>query len=68
MQPLADKLRPKELEDMVGQSHIIGKGKIINKLLDNNTIPNMILYISNCLYTKLKENIQYLYNIVIYRG
>ena len=44
MQPLADKLRPKELEDMVGQSHIIGKGKIINKLLDNNTIPNMILY------------------------
>ena len=44
MQPLADKLRPKELADMVGQSHIIGKGKIINKLLDNNTIPNMILY------------------------
>ncbi|HBI93900.1 MAG TPA: AAA family ATPase, partial [Terrisporobacter glycolicus] len=44
MQPLADKLRPKSLDDMVGQSHIIGKGKIINKLLDNNTIPNMILY------------------------
>ena len=44
MQPLADKLRPKNIEDMVGQSHIIGKGKIINKLLDNNTIPNMILY------------------------
>lgn len=44
MQPLADKLRPKNIYDMVGQSHIIGKGKIINKLLDNNTIPNMILY------------------------
>ena len=44
MQPLADKLRPKNIDDMVGQSHIIGKGKIINKLLDNNTIPNMILY------------------------
>lgn len=53
MQPLADKLRPKELEDMVGQSHIIGKGKIINKLLENNTIPNMILYISNYIHTKL---------------
>ena len=30
MQPLADKLRPETIEDMVGQSHIIGKGKIIN--------------------------------------
>ena len=44
MQPLADKLRPKYIDDMVGQHHIIGKGKIINKLLANNTIPNMILY------------------------
>ena len=44
MQPLADKLRPETIEDMVGQSHIIGKGKIINKLIENKTIPNMILY------------------------
>ena len=44
MQPLADKLRPQQIEDMVGQSHIIGKGKIINKLIENRTIPNMILY------------------------
>ena len=44
MQPLADKLRPQKIEDMVGQSHIIGKGKIINKLIENKTIPNMILY------------------------
>ncbi len=44
MQPLADKLRPDKIEDMVGQSHIIGKGKIINKLIENKTIPNMILY------------------------
>lgn len=44
MQPLADRLRPQQIEDMVGQSHIIGKGKIINKLIENKTIPNMILY------------------------
>lgn len=44
MKPLADRLRPKEMDDMVGQSHIIGKGKIINKILENNNIPNMILY------------------------
>ena len=44
MQPLADRLRPEVIEDMVGQSHIIGKGKIINRLIENKTIPNMILY------------------------
>lgn len=44
MRPLADKLRPKTLDDIVGQSHIIGKGKIINKLIENKNIPNMILY------------------------
>lgn len=44
MQPLADKLRPQTIEDMVGQSHIIGEGKIINKLLENKNIPNMVLY------------------------
>lgn len=44
MQPLADKLRPQKIDDMIGQTHIIGKGKIINKLIENKTIPNMILY------------------------
>ena len=61
MQPLADKLRPKELEDMVGQSHIIGKGKIINKLLDNNTIPNMIYMV---LQVRVKQHLQTLLQIV----
>lgn len=44
MQPLADRLRPKKIEEMIGQTHIIGKGKIINKLIENKNIPNMILY------------------------
>lgn len=44
MQPLADRLRPQQIDDMIGQTHIIGKGKIINKLIENKTIPNMILY------------------------
>ncbi len=44
MQPLADKLRPQTLEDMVGQSHIIGKGKLLNKLVASKNIPNMILF------------------------
>ena len=45
MQPLADRLRPEAIEDMVGQSHIIGKGKIINRLIENKTIPNMIFMV-----------------------
>ncbi|MEF9991863.1 MAG: replication-associated recombination protein A [Romboutsia sp.] len=44
MQPLADRLRPQQIDDMIGQEHIIGKGKIINKLIQNKTIPNMIFF------------------------
>ncbi len=32
MLPLADKIRPKNIDDMVGQTHIIGKGKVLNKI------------------------------------
>ena len=42
--PLADKLRPNKIEDMIGQRHIIGKGKVLNKIIENKSIPNMILY------------------------
>lgn len=44
VQPFADKYRPEVLKDIVGQKHIIGEGKIINKLLSSGAIPNMILY------------------------
>lgn len=44
MRPLADKLRPKKIEDMVGQNHIIGEGKIINKLIKNKSLNSMVLY------------------------
>lgn len=42
--PLADKLRPTNIDDMVGQQHLIGKEGIIRKLLESKNIPNMILY------------------------
>ena len=44
MKPLADNLRPQTIDDIVGQSHIIGENKIINKLIKNGNIPNMVLY------------------------
>lgn len=42
--PLADRIRPVTLDDVAGQSHIIGKNKILNKILESKEIPNMIFY------------------------
>lgn len=44
MQPLADRLRPQTLEEVVGQEHIIGEGKLLNKLLENKVVPNMVFF------------------------
>ena len=44
MKLLADKLRPTTLEDVIGQEHLIGKGKIIRNLVENKKIFSMILY------------------------
>lgn len=42
--PLADRIRPTELSQVVGQEHLLGKGKILSRLLDGNVLPNMIFY------------------------
>ena len=42
--PLAQRLRPKTLSDVVGQKHIIGENKILKNLIDSGNIPNMIFY------------------------
>ena len=42
--PLAEKLRPNSLEDYIGQSHLIGKDKPIEKMLRSGKITNMILW------------------------
>ncbi|GAA0228523.1 replication-associated recombination protein A [Metaclostridioides mangenotii] len=42
--PLADKIRPNTLDDVVGQRHIIGKGKVLTKILESGFLPNMIFY------------------------
>lgn len=33
MQPFADRFRPSKIEDMVGQSHIIGENKVMNRII-----------------------------------
>ena len=42
--PLADTLRPETLEDMVGQSHLLGKNSTFRKVIDSGHISNMIFY------------------------
>ena len=41
-QPLADKLRPKTLDEVVGQPHLVGKNGILRRMLDTGRISNMI--------------------------
>jgi len=42
--PLADRIRPVSLDEVAGQGHIIGKNKILNKILESKEIPNMIFF------------------------
>ena len=44
MEPLAIKLRPKKIKDIVGQTHLIGKDKILTNLVKNKKLFSMILY------------------------
>lgn len=42
--PLADKIRPACLDDMVGQEHIIGENGLLRRVIQSGNIPNMIFY------------------------
>ena len=44
MRPLADKIRPKTLDEVVGQKHLVGQNGVIRKLIESNNVPNMIFY------------------------
>ncbi len=43
-EPLANYLRPKNLKDVIGQEHLIGKDKILSNLVKNKKMFSMILY------------------------
>lgn len=42
--PLADKIRPKSLDEVVGQQHILAKNGVLRKIIESGRIPNMIFY------------------------
>lgn len=44
MEPLAERLRPTTLDELVGQEHLTGKGSILRKAIQQGKIPSMILW------------------------
>lgn len=44
MKPLADRIRPDNIDNVVGQKHLLGKGKLLRSIIERNEIPNMIFY------------------------
>jgi putative ATPase len=44
--PLAEKLRPKTLEEVLGQEHLTGKNGTIRKMIENDTLKSLIFWAS----------------------
>jgi putative ATPase len=42
--PLAERMRPKNLDEYVGQKHLVGPGAILRKVIESGTIPSMIFW------------------------
>ena len=42
--PLAERMRPKTLDDFVGQQHILGKGKLLRRLIEADRVPSVIFF------------------------
>ena len=43
-QPLAERLRPKKLDDYIGQKHLVGPGAVLRKMIDSGNISSFILW------------------------
>ena len=43
-QPLAERLRPKTLDDYIGQQHLVGKGKVLRKMIESGVVSSFILW------------------------
>lgn len=42
--PLAERMRPKSLDDYVGQKHLVGKGAVLRKAIESGSLPSMIFW------------------------
>ena len=44
MEPLAQRLRPRTLDEVCGQQHLLGKNQVFRRTVESGKIPNMIFY------------------------
>lgn len=44
LKPLAERLRPKKLDDYIGQEHLVGKGAVLREMIESNKISSFILW------------------------
>ena len=44
MQPLAERLRPRNLDDYIGQSHLVGEGAILRQMIESGNVSSFILW------------------------
>ncbi len=42
--PLAARLRPRDLSEFVGQSHLLGEGKVLRRLIESDRVSSMIFW------------------------
>ena len=42
--PLADRMRPRTLEEFVGQEHLLGPGKVLRQAIESDRLPSMIFW------------------------
>lgn len=44
MKPLAERMRPRTLDDYIGQEHLVGKGAVLRKMIDSGRLSSLILW------------------------
>src|SRR5699024_7218662 len=71
--PLALRMRPKHINDIIGQEHLIDEGKILNRMVKANSLASMILFVpsgtgktslANTLSKTLQMNVKWLNAVV----
>src|SRR4051812_8713166 len=44
MIPLAERMRPRDLDHYIGQEHLVGQGAVLRKSIENNNVPSIIFW------------------------
>ena len=69
MQPLADEIRPRTLDEVAGQKHLLGQGALLRRLIESGTSANLIFYgpsgtgkttIANIIAKRTEKRLYYL--------